>query len=126
MVADTDWSAPGEMAGKPDRYQSRWLHGCHVTAGTNRLDHRGDLPWTCSLGLLTAAEAASVAEILKFEGGSPRKVTALPDPVAPSERLLVEVRGWGVTVEECRGRAETCAGIVSRRVASFRAEAARG
>ena len=113
---DSPWSTPPDG----ERYQSRTLDGVVCTAGTNLRGHRGDLPWTCTLGGLTDAEAVSVADILRHEGGSPRLVGLRPDPCAPSEQRLVEVRGWGVTMPECRQRAECCAGIMSRRVASLR------
>jgi hypothetical protein len=50
---DTDWSSPGETAGKPDRWQWRTFCGLFITAGSNgrktdgsyiRPDH--ETPWT--------------------------------------------------------------------------------
>lgn len=50
---DTAWSEPGETAGKPDRWQSRTLHGCFLTAGANGRKADGsyvrpesETPWT--------------------------------------------------------------------------------
>lgn len=54
---DSDWSAPGESAGKPDRYQSRIYRGLHLSAGSNGRNARGeylraDAPWSVSVKLV--------------------------------------------------------------------------
>lgn len=55
--ADTEWSAPGESAGKPDRYQWRVYRGLRLSAGSNLRNSRGgyerpDAPWSVACALV--------------------------------------------------------------------------
>lgn len=121
MQPDTEWSEPGETAGKPDRYQSRWLRGCHLSAGSNGRHPDGryiggdSAPWMCSIDVHSDTEAAMLRAVLA------NRVRVDEDRNATGGRARC-VRWSGVvqSQHEARKLAEIAAVTMSRRLASMR------
>lgn len=115
---DTDWTEPGETAGKPDRYQSRHLHGCFLSAGSNgrHADGRyigGDAaPWRCSLGFLTRDQAEAARRAVPC-------ATFNDNPVMPDRHVVIVV-GSVSSQGEAIKRAESAALAMYRAVANLR------
>ena len=121
ILDDAPWTTPPEG----ERYQQRQLHGCRLHAGSNARATSGAFiggdhaPWSCSLDGLTPAEADSMRLVLPVAEMS---IDNRADPARAADRRLVEVRGVARSQESARWVAESVAGVMSRRVASFRGE----
>lgn len=115
-MTDTAWSP--EFIG--ERYEARRLHGCSLSAGRNEKGYRGNPPWTCSLGGLSDDEARSIFDLLNSERADRILEIRPPIDTVPVHRRTVEARGWGHTQPDARGKAETCAEVMARRLRLLR------
>jgi len=114
---DSPWSQPGSTAGRPDRYQSRSLAGCTISAGSNGRAPSGayiggdSAPWSCERTGLTEHEAARLIAAMG-------RGYALPDPSSPIEHRVVRVSGVADDQAEAIALAEAAAVEMAREVAS--------
>lgn len=71
---DSEWSDPGTTSGTPDRYQARWLAGCHLSAGNNWRGPNGrhlrhDAPWSVTVRLRCSV-AVHAGQVTSLEVGA--------------------------------------------------------